>query len=209
MNMKMIGENFVMKKKNKKENTANEFINVADIKDNVLYTKDDKVIKFIKIEAISISTMSKTDIKIFLRTLASEFSSYEGNLRFFKISKPIDISKLILDYKEMYRITVDIKQKELLRGATLHLQRYSSGNQLENNHYIIIKNDSKNIQELEDKTNDIRRRFSNAKILAEICDTTEIIRLCNLFANPNYSNVENIENDISIIRDFVGGGIHD
>ena len=100
------------KQKNNKKLT-NQYINVADIKNNILYTKDNYVIAFIKVGTVSISTMSKTDINILTKTLSSEFASVKSNLRMLKISKPIDISSLTNSYREMYKNSIDLKQKEL------------------------------------------------------------------------------------------------
>lgn len=200
-----------MKKQKNKLQTANDYINVADIKDNILYTKDNHIISFIKLSTVSISTMSKTDIRILLRTLCSEFANLKSNMRFFKISKPIDISNLINDYKVMYKKSVDLKQKELLRGATLYLHKHTTNkSELENQHYMIVREKAKNIADLEKNVSNIVRRFANAKIETEVLNTEEIARLCNLFTNPSYVNENmslgmSLNEEISVIEEFIGG----
>ena len=198
-----------MKKNKQEKQSVNSYINVADIKGNVLYTKDNYIISFLKLSTISITTMSKTDIRILIKTLCNEFASINTNIRLFKISKPIDISNLINLYREMYKNSIDLKQKELLRGATFHLHKYSTNeSELENHHYMIIREKfTGNTLELEKKSNEIARKFNSAKIGVEICSNEEIARLCNLFVNPSYASVENMNLDesVSIINDFVGG----
>lgn len=200
--MKIPNKNNKNNKDNKNNKSANEFINVADIKGNFLYTKDNSIISFIKLSTVSISTMSNMDIKILLKILCSEFTGFDTNIRFFKISRPVDISNLIRSYKEMYKNSTDSKQKELLRGATLFLHNHSTdGSELENQHYMIVS--SKNTVELERKVSTIKNKFAKAKIETEVLGYEEIARLCNLFVNPAYSN-ENIElsQDISVIEEF-------
>ena len=107
------------KKQKNKKLTSNQYINVADIKNNFLYTKDNYIIAFIKVGTVSISTMSKTDISILTKTLCSELASVRNNFRMLKIGKPIDISRLVNLYRNMYKNSNDLKQKELLREATL------------------------------------------------------------------------------------------
>ena len=193
-------------KKNKNQNkkmTVNEYINVADIKNNMLYTKDNFIIGFIKIGTVSISTMSKTDINILIKTLCSEFASVKDSLRMLKISKPVDISGLTTNYRQMYVNSNNLKQKELLREATLFLHKYSvNGNELENEYYFIIRENLNNILELEKKLTNIERKFQSGKIQANVCKTEEIARLCNLFANSSYGNIETmeIEDSLSIIN---------
>lgn len=196
------------KKQKKKKITSNQYINVADIKNNVLYTKDNYVISFIKIGTVSISTMSKTDINILTKTLSSEFASLKNNLRMLKISKPVDISLLTNCYRDMYRNCNDLKRKELLREATMFLHKYSTnGNELENEYYFIIRQPLTNnaIIELEKIATSIVRKFQAGKIKANICNTEEIARLCNLFTNTSYGNVETmeLEDSISIINEEV------
>lgn len=201
-----------MMKKKKKDNknlTANQYINVADIKNNTLYTKDNYVIVFVKIGTVSISTMSRTDINLLIKTLSSEFASVrDNNLRMLKISKPIDISNLTNVYREMYKSCNNLKRKEMLREATMFLHKYATnGNELENEYYFIVREKLSNngIIELEKKANGIIRKFQAGKIQANICKTEEVARLCNLFTNTSYGNIETMEfeNDISIINDYL------
>ncbi len=187
------------KKQKNKKLTSNQYINVADIKNNFLYTKDNYIIAFIKVGTVSISTMSKTDISILTKTLCSEFASVRNNFRMLKIGKPIDISRLVNLYRNMYKNSNDLKQKELLREATLFLHKYSiNGNELENEYYFIIKEKLNNFVELEKIATNIVRKFQAGKIQAHICTTEEIARLCNLFANSSYGNIETMELDDSI-----------
>ncbi len=192
-----------MKPKKKKE-TSNQYINVADIKNNILYTKDNHIIAFIKLDTVSITTMSKTDINILTKTLSSEFASVKINLRMLKISKPVDISKLSNSYRQMYRDCENLKRKELLREATMFLHKYSvNGNELENEYYFIVRQKLSNIDEIEKIAKSIARKFETGKIKASLCTTEEIARLCNLFTNTSYGNIEamDLEDSISIIND--------
>ena len=194
------------KEKNDKNLTSNQYINVADIKNNLLYTKDNYIIAFIKVGTVSISTMSKTDINILTKTLSSEFASVKSNLRMLKISKPVDISRLTNSYREMYRNSNNLKRKELLREATMFLHKYSTnGNELENEYYFIVKEKLTNnsVVEIEKIATSIAMKFQAGKIQANICSTEEIARLCNLFTNTSYGNIETmeLEDSISIIND--------
>ena len=200
--------NKTKKQKNNKKLTSNQYINVSDIKNNILYTKDNYVIAFIKVGTVSISTMSKTDINILTKTLSSEFASVKSNLRMLKISKPIDISSLTNSYREMYKNSSDLKQKELLREATMFLHKYSTnGNELENEYYFIVRErlNNNSVIEVEKIATSIARKFQAGKVQANICSTEEIARLCNLFTNTTYGNIEvmELEDSISIINEEV------
>ncbi len=113
----------------------------------------------------------------------------------------------------MYRNSNDLKQKELLREATMFLHKYSTnGNELENEYYFIVREKLTNnsVLELEKIATSISRKFQAGKIQANICNTEEIARLCNLFTNTSYGNIEamELEDSISIINDVIIGGAY-
>ena len=84
-----------MKKKNKIDNnkeTAQDFVNVKDIKDKFLYTRDEKIISYIQINAIDINLLSKREKQTLARTLTAELTSERKTFKFIAVSRPVDIS---------------------------------------------------------------------------------------------------------------------
>jgi len=59
------------------QTTANEFINVVDIKDRFLYTRDGQIIVYIKINPISIDLFSDAEKEQMCRALTAEISSMQ------------------------------------------------------------------------------------------------------------------------------------
>jgi hypothetical protein len=85
---------------NKDEQTANEFVNVKDIKDRFLYTRDGQIIMYIKINSISIDLFSEREKKQLNKILTAELSSEQKPFKFLAISRPVDISPLINEYTQ-------------------------------------------------------------------------------------------------------------
>ena len=77
--------------------TAQEFINVRDVKDKYLYTKDGLVLTFLRIHSISIDLYSKSEKHSLIRQLTAELSDIQYPFKFMAVSRPVDISPLIAD----------------------------------------------------------------------------------------------------------------
>lgn len=61
--------------KNNKSQTLNEFLNIKDIKNNCLYTLDDEVLVFIKVNPINIELLSDEELNSKMDSDSIEFSN--------------------------------------------------------------------------------------------------------------------------------------
>ncbi len=187
-------------KKNSKINpekkTANEFVNVKDIRDKFLYTLDGNVITYIKIHSISIDLLSDREKRQLSRTLTAELSSERKMFKFLAVSRPVDISPLINEYIEILSNINNQKQKELLRNEMMVMSNYAlSGEVVERQFYIMLweKIESDIEQDLAKRANEMVSKFENSNIRCEILKQQEIVRLCNLINNPTYTYIEDVE----------------
>lgn len=146
----LIGGSFLLlyikySNKNKKRNeeietikTAQEFINVKDIKDKYLYTNDNMIMMFIRIHSVSIDLYSKTEKNTLIKTLTAELSDIQYPFKFIALSRPVDISPLISDMSEMLKYSDD-KRKELLRQEISEMSGYAlSGEIVERQFFISV-----------------------------------------------------------------------
>jgi uncharacterized protein YneF (UPF0154 family)/energy-converting hydrogenase A subunit M len=176
--------------------TANEFINVKDIKDRFLYTRDGQIIMYIKINSISIDLFSDTEKEQICRALTAELSSIRKPFKFLAVSRPVDISPLINEYTQLLSETNNQKQKELLRNEMMVMSNYAiSGDVVERQFYIMIwdkyhENVEKDILK---ECREFVNKFESGNIRCEILKDQEIVRLCNLVNNPAYVQVEDTE----------------
>lgn len=181
-------------KKDKQENEiVQDFVNVKDIKDKFLYTRDNKTILYIKVSPIDINLLSKKEQKSLAKILTSQTSGIQKELRFLAVSRPVDISPLISEYQEILETTTNQKQKELLRKEILAESDYSlNGEAVERQFYFILWEDYEEDSEKEllKRGNDLVSAFNTCEIAAEILREKGIYRLCNLVNNPAYINSE-------------------
>ena len=178
--------------------TAQEFINVRDVKDKYLYTKDGMVLTFLRVHSISIDLYSKSEKHSLIRQLTAELSDIQYPFKFMAVSRPVDISPLIADMQSMLKDAGD-KQKELLRQEILQMSGYAlSGEIVERQFYISLW------EKYEDGVE--KDLFKRAALLAEkfsgngvgCAVLTEIIRLLNLVNNPSYTHLEDTEYSASV-----------
>jgi len=172
--------------------TANEFINVKDIRGNFLFTRDDLMLCYLKLTPISIDLYSKTEKKNIIKTLTAEMSATQFPFKFLAVSRPIDISPLISEHHSLLT-TTNIIQRELLKSEMAVLQNYAMGGDIvERQFYIIIWGKALEGMEREllNRARQIAENFSGSRIPCEILQQQDIVRLCNLVNNPSYSHIE-------------------
>ena len=177
----------------KDQQTANEFINVKDIRDKYLYTRDNKIMMYIKVSPISIDLLSSREKKGLTKQLTAELSGEQKPFKFLAVSRPVDISPLINDYSQLMVSTSNQKQKELLRNEMFVMSNYAlSGDVVERQFYIIIwENCEDGIErDIAKRCYDLESKFESCGISCEILNQQEIVRLCNLVNNPAYSHIE-------------------
>ena len=118
--------------------TAQQFINVKDIRDKYLYTRGGMVFIYLRIHAISIDLYSKSEKNVLIKTLTAELSDIQYQFKFMALSRPVDISPLITEMSEMLKEAED-KRKELLRQEILQMGGFAlSGEIVERQFYIAL-----------------------------------------------------------------------
>lgn len=184
-----------------KQITADEFVNVKDIKDRFLYTRDGYIIMYIKINPISIDLFSEREKKLICKTLTAELSSEQKPYKFLAVSRPVDISPLINEYTEIISNSSDQKQKDLLRNEMLVMSNYAlSGDVVERQFYIMLweKYEEDMERDISKRCYEFQSKFESGNIHCEILKQKDIVRLCNLINNPAYSNIEDSEFEATI-----------
>ena len=181
--------------------TANEFINVKDIRDKYLYTRDNKIMMYIKLSPIAIDLLSEREKKSLTKQLTAELSAEQKPFKFLAVSRPVDISPLISDYSQLMVSTSNQRQKELLRNEMFFISNYAlSGDVVERQFYIMIweRYEEGIEREISKRCYELSSKFEGCGISCEILNQQDIVRLCNLVNNPAYSHIEDTSCNASI-----------
>jgi len=185
--------------------TANEFVNVKDIMDEIVYSKDGYIFTYIKIKPISLELLSEKEQRAKGRQFTSEFSAIKQQYKLFSISRPVDVTFMIDNLNKLHKNTSDIKRKEVIMKKIHEVNQFAlSGDILEHQFFMILwtahRMDAE--RELLKQTNEIIGRFRACGSEANICKKSDIVKLFNLFSNPNYAHLE--DGDFEEYIPFVG-----
>ncbi len=182
--------------KKKKEKTCNEYMNIRDIQKNFLYTKDNKIMCYIKIEPINLELLSVKEKLNSARQITGQLSSETKEMKFFSISRVIDISTLLDDLKGYLEESINQKQKELIKKHMEETKKLTAiGEAVQKQNYMIIWQDMNDYAENDilKRAIDIVNKLATCKVKARVLDRVEIIELCSDFTNKKYAFYEDTD----------------
>lgn len=194
------------KKKEPEHNSVHDFINVKDIKGNFLYTKDNKICAYYRVDAISLDLLSQSEKRSLCKQLCVQMAP-EPSWRFLSVERPVDIFPLVEEYSRIWTQTTEPVVKDILGKEMLEMHHFAeSGEIVQRQFYFIIWEEYEAGIERDflKRITDIESRLASGTITGEILKQQEIVRLCNLINNPAYCHLEDMEygNQITTIMDL-------
>lgn len=187
------------------QKSAQEFVNAKDLGNNCLYTLDGMIFAYIKLEGLCLELYSKQEQKLICKNLSSALSQVRRPYKYIAVSRPVDISKSLQEYEELYG-TAEGGRKKLLKNEMRELaDMVMSGETLERQHYIVIWDSIQRTDEhsIVIAANELLKKFAENGVSAELLDKKGIVRLCNLVNIPAYVHIESadIMDAISVLAD--------
>jgi len=177
-------------KPKEKIKTCNEELNIKDIKNNFLYTKDDNVMSYIKIQPLNLYLLSNKEQELIIRQLSAELSSEIKELKFFSIARPVDVGDLIEDLQEIANNCLNQIQKDLLKKHINETVRLTfTGEAVERQNFLIIAEPVGDYAEkdLLKRGMELVNKLANCNVKSEILEEQYIIQLCSGFTNMNFA----------------------
>lgn len=187
--------------------TAQEFVNAKDITQNCLYTLDDHIFAFARIEGVCLELYSKDELKHICRRCSAELSKIRYPFKYLAVSRPVDVSKTMQYYAELID-TAEGGRRNILKSDIAELAAMAmSGETLERQHYIAVWNAKKETEaDVLMKAKELAFAFSEGGIEAKVISKNEIVRLCNLVNNPAYVHIENSDIEPTLAA-LIGTGV--
>ena len=87
--------------RNKNTQSLNEFLNIKNIKENYLYTLDEQVISFIKVNPMNIELLSDKELEAKMDSSSIEFSNEQYPYKIIVVPRAVDISDYIREQEEL------------------------------------------------------------------------------------------------------------
>jgi len=176
--------------------TANDFVNVKDIDGSIVHSKDNKLFAYIKINPLSLELLSEEEQKLRGRQFTAEFSAISRRYKFFFLSRPVDVSFMLDNYSRIEAEANNPIRKKLLRNKKMEVNQFAiSGEVLEHNFFLVLwmQNRKDAQKELLKLAVEVIGRFKACRMEVSLCNENEIIKMFNLFANPNYAHLEDAD----------------
>ncbi len=180
-----------MLKKKAKTVTANEFINLANVRGQFLYTKDNMIWQFIKVQPISTALMNEKEKELLTLKMTREVSPTKVPFKILFFSRPTDVRQIIEYYENIKASTDDTKKRDCLSKTIKYFSKLSTGNGvLERQTFIALwtQNEKQKEDDLMQKTIEFRNSLSASGVHCSIADEKELIAMLGLFYNPSFSS---------------------
>lgn len=170
--------------------TANDVVNVRDIKDIYLYTKNGYILCYLKIHKYNIELLSREEKAAKTSTLARSFESDKKDFAYFSLPRELDLDRYKTHIKELRSSYInDYGRKRILNELMLQaVELETNGENFDHQHYIkiwkTVGNDIKETERaLRIRIHDFKDFFEMVGIKTEILTMNEIIKMCNLYGN--------------------------
>lgn len=184
---------FKKKEKDITTSTAAQEINILDIKNNLIYTRDNLIIAILKINSLNMQLFSKKELKNKIKDITSELSTETKEFKMTSIARPVDVGSLIDFLRNILNNSTDSIQKRLLREnirETLNLTLV--GDAVERQNLLIISEvlSDNAEQEIQKRAREIVQKFDNCGMKLEILNDQYLIQVCNSFTNMSVATKE-------------------
>ena len=192
-----------MSSKNATEKTANEFVNVRDIKDIFLYTKDSIIFCYLRIYPFNLDLLPTVDRKALTNRIAAQFDGDRKNFAYESYPRELDLDeyKNYLKQKRMECLE-HMGRKNIIDILIRQATDLSSGNEnYEHQQFFKIWAEAHEKQasveaDLRERINNLRNIYLQAQIKSEVLKEREIIKLCNLYGNRRSAVFDVAENRV-------------
>ena len=184
---------FKKKSKDTVLSTAQQEINILDIKNNLIYTRDNLIIAILKINSLNMQLFSKKELINKIKDITSELSTETKEFKMTSIARPVDVGSLIDFLRNILNNSTDSIQKRLLRENIREILNLTLiGDAVERQNLLIISEDlSDNAeQEIQKRAREIVQKFDNCGMKLEILNDQYLIQVCNSFTNMSVATKE-------------------
>lgn len=189
--------------KNSKVQSLNEFLNIKDIKRNYLYTLDNQIMVFIKVNPINIELLSDSELERKMDSEAIEFSNEQYPYKIMVIPRTVDISEHIREQEQLKKTLDDDVCIEIINNRIIAtMEIVENKNIIENEFYIMLYDNYRdNIEhELNKRVNSWINRLNNCELKCEVLEEREIILLMKSFTIPEFARTEGTDYTDNIVK---------
>lgn len=179
--------------KEQREKTAQQWMPIANVDNNIIYRKDSTLVGMLKIIPDNLDLLNDREKRRKVEALAEGLNGEKDTLQFFCIGRPVDLNNYIEGLIDKSKKELDFKRKAVLKGYIQQASRMaSSGDTMERRFYLILTKvaENKAERELLERLDGFKVKLSKANLVTTICNEDECMDVLALFSNPVQSAVE-------------------
>lgn len=182
--------NLFSKKQKSAAESVQEYITLADVRGNILYSKSGGVTQFIKISPISTALMTETEKEQLTLRMTRGLSPIKFPFKILFLTRPTDVRQIIEFYEGIKSTTQDSIKREALTKTVRHLSQLANGGGiLERQTFLSVQvlPSARAVEELTARGFEMQSALAASGVTCHICDETEIINMLGLFFSPAFS----------------------
>jgi len=192
------------KERNPKLLTAQEFVNVEEIADDLIYSNDGYVFGFLYIRAGDNKLMSEREQEAYIEQLTSAMAQEKEPWQLLSVPRTSDTLGMIAHLAELRKKTDEDAKLKLINGEISEIQKITREGTKEP--MIVLKCWTRASRgadrELKKRLSEIRSRLSENRVSAEPMRDRDITYLCKVFADLTvYQQLEDADfsDDLPVI----------
>ncbi len=170
--------------------TANEFVNVSDIRDIYLYTKDGWIFSYLRIYPYNLDLLSMEERRTLTYKIAAAFDGDRKDFAYCSLPRELDLDSYKNELKQRRMECLDyLGRKNIIDCLIQQANELSSSHEnYEHQHLYKIweraaDNKAAAEADLRERIYMLRNIYKDAQMECEVMPEKEIIKLCNLFSN--------------------------
>jgi len=192
-----------IKENEQRKATANEFVNVRDIKSSLLYSKDNYMFGYLRVYATSFALMTDEELAAETNKLVSNFKGDNSYFSYFSLPRQVDIDELKNFQEKKYVQEISNQKRKQVLGIMIQqsVELSTNNENYEHHHFFKMwspykegKDNYLEEQELKNRLAIFQNYYRAINVKTEILTDTEIMKICNLFANGVKASYEDISN---------------
>lgn len=195
----------VEKKQIQQKKNAMDWQPYDHVENNVLYTKDNKLIMFLQIGARNITLLSYEQQIGELLAFSSVIQAIDVPCKLHSLSMPIDVKDYITGWQTHLASEQSNKKQEIIKRYLNQGVNLSQSGEFNREFFISLYADAGEELELDKKVRQIQNEFGRTGLSTTVCNNMKITQILTKIFNPN--EVKWVENSQALMNiadyDFV------
>ena len=186
--------------------TANQFVNIRRIANDLLYTEDEYIFSYLKVSSINTELMSERESEILVNNITAQLSTENKPIQFFILTQPDDVSEMMNMLHSLFKEAKgNIIKEQLIFKEINQISNYALKGEISTRQFYMVlwtKYTEDNELVLKKRASNLINKLSSCGLPTKLLTNQGIYKLMNLFSHPTskYASVETTDYSPTIPR---------